>query len=594
MSTITYSDGTKINFNGDPTQQDVQEAYNQVKGGNTQSPTIPQQPAETLPYTPQNQPIQPSLAAKVGNFIAPAASSISQAIIPHTQASQDLATSQKNSQDLDLHIIQEIHAAKAAGNTKKVQALTKALALTPGAQPSQEDIATNNQGFQTPGQIIGNFAQTGLNALSGGTLAGAGTLPTALSAAQPALEAVSKGVTAGQDLLGASKIAGKVVSGAGLGALSGAAGAASNNKNIVQGAEQGAALGGAIPALIGILGGIKNATGSAIAGTLGLTTGAGKKAVQEAATNPTQTLIDAMRGKTSNDDVISLVKNALNNVKDQQRSTYLDAFDKAAGSGATIDEDAVKGALTNALKNFRATVGEDGTLDLSRSTISQSSAGDLQKAVNEVTTNKDWSVSGTDALKQRVDDLINYNSNQSSKTQAAIKQIASGVRDQLNQVPGYTEATKPYAATQDFLTQINKSLSTSNKAAQETTAKKILSTLKDSTSPVRQALLSQLEEKTGANITGAVAGSALSKPINTGISGVAEGAGLGYGILSHAIAGPSALAGVAAASPRLVGEGAVKYGQASNLAGQVVSPAIRALLTRQAILQGGKTAGGAQ
>lgn len=41
MSTVEYSDGTKIEFSGNPTQQDVEEAYNKVKGINVQSNNIP-------------------------------------------------------------------------------------------------------------------------------------------------------------------------------------------------------------------------------------------------------------------------------------------------------------------------------------------------------------------------------------------------------------------------------------------------------------------------------------------------------------------------------------------------------------------------
>lgn len=51
MATIEYSDGTKIEFSGEPTQRDVEEAYNQAKGisvpeSPVQTPDI-QQPQET-------------------------------------------------------------------------------------------------------------------------------------------------------------------------------------------------------------------------------------------------------------------------------------------------------------------------------------------------------------------------------------------------------------------------------------------------------------------------------------------------------------------------------------------------------------------
>lgn len=64
MATIEYSDGTKIEFSGAPTQQDAEDAYNQVKG------IAPVQAPATTP-TPE-----PNYAQRVGGAYGEAAKSI--------------------------------------------------------------------------------------------------------------------------------------------------------------------------------------------------------------------------------------------------------------------------------------------------------------------------------------------------------------------------------------------------------------------------------------------------------------------------------------------------------------------------------------
>lgn len=56
MSTIQYSDGTKIEFSGTPTQQDAENAYNQVKGIQPQQQAAKPTPTPDQTQQPQNVP----------------------------------------------------------------------------------------------------------------------------------------------------------------------------------------------------------------------------------------------------------------------------------------------------------------------------------------------------------------------------------------------------------------------------------------------------------------------------------------------------------------------------------------------------------
>jgi len=668
-------------------------------------------PAQSQPAV-QPQASQPNVLQKAANALAPLGKDISQALAaPSTSkvknflsggtsgATQAYQDSLDRNHQIDNQILQQAHAAMAAGNKDKANKLLKLIGVNPNL-PTAEDIATNGQGYATNGQVVGDAAQTGLNTLSGGTLSGAGRLagtPVADAAAKLLAPTAAISSTGGK----VGTTAAKVLSGSALGAASGASNALSNKQDVLKGATQGAEFGAAIPTGIASAGALKDAGGKIVANAASTLSGAGAKALQEAASNPNKALISAMRSKTSAEDLLSAAQDAVQNVVAKQRSDYLAKSGEVFDSGANIDKSAIESKLQQAMKSFGISLqkeepasggkfyyhvspaendasiraqglvpggtspaggsfdgvrnlshgvslyadkgpadayarnlaetgvqpsvykvkltpeqekalktdlsgsplfpgsipasqvnpGSGGKVDLSGATISKKSAGDVQTIIDEVMNNKDWSVKGVDSLKQRVNDYVNYNAANpaSSKTQAFIKQVARGITAELNKVPGYSDATKPYAQTSQFLQQLNKSVNTSDNASRETAVRKLLSVMKDSASPIRQALLEELDRQGGGDLTSQAAGLALSPVFPGGVQRALEGTGAaGAALLGlHPAAVPLA-AGVVASSPRLSGEVAVKYGQANKAAGAVLPSAVRKLVTRQAVVQGSK------
>lgn len=450
-----------------------------------------------------------------------------------------------------------------------------------------ENIASNGEGYQSNGQIVGSALQTAGNILSAGQL---GKGMTTLKLADKAIETAPVVTGFGQKLLG---LAGRTAYNAGLSGVNnigqGLQDKTINNaEDLLNAGQTGAELGGAFSLGGEALQGVKKVAGKVISGAAGTLSGAGGSALQEAAANPSKELIDAMRGKTSGSDFLSTAHDAVDKVIQQQKSDYTTAIGKVINSGEKIDKKAVQGQLKGVLDKYGITLGKGSAIDLSASNISQGSSGDVQKVVNEITGNKDWSVKGVDNLKQRINDYINYNSsnNLSSKTQGLIKQLGRGITEELNKVPGYTEATKPYSKTMEFRTQLGKLIKSGGNADQAIAAKKLMGIVKDNANPIHQQLIEELKNLSGIDLKNEAAGHALSSLFPNGIQRAIEGTGAAgaamFGL--HPAALPLAT-GVIAASPRLSGEAAVKYGQASKIAGKVVPRSLRNILTRQSVMR---------
>ncbi len=284
---------------------------------------------------------------------------------------------------------------------------------------------------------------------------------------------------------------------------------------------------------------------------LGATTGAGSAAMRRALEKPTPELVNAMRGNTSETEVLGHFKDALQNVKDARSADYQARLQ--ALPNAQIDLAPIKQSVDFQLGKFGIKKDPAGELDFSRSPIRDASAqADIKSVYQDVT---DWgskpgdnTPASVDILKRRIDDVYSP----SSAGRALVQAVKKTTGDALNmQVPGYREMTKGYAQASEFLDQL-KDLSLESKNP-GTAIRKLTTTLRQNNG-YRAALADALGQYTGTDLTGELAGMNLSKAGPQGLARVVDtGVGLLAGV-AHGFINPSAAVGIAAASPRLMGE----------------------------------------
>src|SRR5574343_404476 len=220
--------------------------------------------------------------------------------------------------------------------------------------------------------------------------------------------------------------------------------------------------------------------GKGIKQTIGSTTGSGAGAVDEALKGG-ESFTNAMRGKTSGDQVVDDVRNALNSLKEQRAAEYTKRLAQLSGDETPtayvstvgpmpttrntqpIDITPVRNKMTDLLYQYGVKPGENGALDFSRSTFSSSVQKDIQETVDTI---RGWgSQKGDntpimlDTLKRKLDDMVNWDSNLPSQA----KQISGSLKTEVKnllvaKVPEYAEMTKGYSEATSLIRDIESGL----------------------------------------------------------------------------------------------------------------------------------------
>lgn len=381
--------------------------------------------------------------------------------------------------------------------------------------------------------------------------------------------------TAYNDPAGLAADAAALLSGGG-GALS-KVGEVSKAGNIARAGEIAANIGNKVDPLQALLKGTgkvavgaKNLGASGAAELAGMTTGVGGKAVRTAFEGG-KDFTDALRGTTTPEQVVQNAKSAVGSIKDQRRAAYLQGIEKAIGGNPTIDLLPAQQQFRDLLDKFNIKITNKG-LNFDRSVISDSAdATKIEKLFKDLKGWNDTSLQGVDTLKRRIDNLVTPSL--SREAQKLILGTKDAVRQELNKIPGYSEATAAYAQHSDLINQIEKSLSLGDKATLDTSLRKLTSVLRQNFE-LRDALVGELKAASGKDIRGQIAGLNMSELSPRGIMrplvGGTTAAGIG-GVAVHIIS-PQLLLGLASASPRIVGELANALGMSSRALQNLLSP----------------------
>lgn len=310
---------------------------------------------------------------------------------------------------------------------------------------------------------------------------------------------------------------------------------------------------------------------------LGFSTGAGGKSVGEAFSSglaggeKADAFRSNMRGNASSLDVVAQARDALSKMREERSVAYTSGMSGVKADPTVLDMQPI-------LKKVNE-VRDRGTY---KGKIIDESAAGVWQQINDVV--QDWQKSnpadfhtpeGLDALKKRIGDIKDSQPFGTPARNAATN-VFNVVREQIvKQAPEYGRVMREYNEASDTLEQLEGALSLGQKSQADTALRKLQSIMRNNaqTNYGRRSELGDLLVERGADtLYPALAGQALNSITPRSLSGI----GTAFSTSGAALAGhPYMLPGLAATSPRFVGESAY-------LAGRTLSgPAQMAELLKQ-------------
>ena len=307
---------------------------------------------------------------------------------------------------------------------------------------------------------------------------------------------------------------------------------------------------------------------------LGMTTGAGGRAISEAFQSGAEggaradTFLDNMRGKVDSDAVIGDAFASMKAIQQKSKKDYLKGIDELKLGEQAIDFAKVEKSINDLLdqKKYK------GIYTISDKAIKKVEA--IQKHIATWKANKGLhNAKGINELKKKID--AEYPTGIAvGDSGVIVTQIRNVVKDAIvKQVPDYKNVMKAYENAISLEQKLIKELSLGNKRAAGTTLKKLQSVMRDNVNTnfgQRFDFVKKLDEAgLNKNIIPALAGQSLQQFTPQGIQRLTGTSTFGAG--ATGLVDPISTVGLLAAqSPRIVGETAFKLGQASGLAGNVV------------------------
>lgn len=384
----------------------------------------------------------------------------------------------------------------------------------------------------------------------------------------------------------APTVAGRVADAALRTAAGGAVGAAAAGLVNPADAGTGGIIGAAMPGAVKLAGmagsGAKSAVGSLAQNVLGLTTGAGSKAIEtayQAGKAGSDDFLKNLRGKGEMEGILDQAKTALNNMRIERGNQYRQNMAGVTADKTVLDMQPIIDAV-DSVRNMGTFKGQ---------VIKKNAAGTVDEIAQQVA---EWqklnpgefhTPEGLDALKQAIGDIRDATQFGTPARKAA-DSVYNAVKDQITkQAPEYAKTMKQYSEASDLLSEIQRALSLGEKTSADTAMRKLQSLMRNNVNTNygnRLNLARELEQQGGADIMPAIAGQALSSWTPRGLQGA---------VSAVTALHPAYWGALPAQSPRLVGEAAYGLGQMAgggqNALRQMVNgPRMNALLTEQPYL----------
>jgi len=331
---------------------------------------------------------------------------------------------------------------------------------------------------------------------------------------------------------------------------------------------------GTVPALkflgrrVGDVGGLLTGTGGALrkAAEAGLEGGKAQKA-----------LISTLRGDVTERQAVGDAMDSLQVIKRARSKEYVKQMEKiqAENFQKKIDFNPIKQKLDDLLNDYNIVRTKKGKLDFSRATLDDPSIIDVKRMAELVdgwgSKPGDFTVKGLDVLKRRIDDFYSP----SGEARAFVSSLRNEVKDSIvDAVPAYEKMTRKYERASEAIKDISSELSMGANAKAGTVMRKLKQTLRQNFD-LRKEFVETLDKAGKKNVMEQIAGVELNPITPKGLMRAVAGAGA----LTAPFTNPALLAALPFTSPRLMGETALKVGQAARLASparRLVTPSVQA------------------
>jgi len=311
-------------------------------------------------------------------------------------------------------------------------------------------------------------------------------------------------------------------------------------------------------------GGVANVVGKGAQIGLGTSTGAGAEAIKQAyqagkqGGQQAESFQSNLRGNAPMTDVLDTAKADLAAMNAAKTDEYRSNMKAVAADKSILSLDPIGEDIARAY----------GQVTFKGQIKNQKGAEVLQKISDAV---GDWkglnpeefhTPEGLDALKQVVGGIVENIPFEEKTARMVGSNIYNSIKNQITQqAPVYSKTMKDYADASDQIKEIERALSLGNKAAVDTSMRKLQSLMRNNVSTnygQRLKLAQELEQKGGGQLMPALAGQALSSWQPRGLQGAAT--------VGATLVNPMALAAAPALVPRIAGETAYYAGKGANVA----------------------------
>lgn len=359
-----------------------------------------------------------------------------------------------------------------------------------------------------------------------------------------------------------AKVAGNAVAGGATGAGFDVADDVAENRDVSVGA--GAAIGAGLPVVGGVTGAVTNlaAKGAAKAGSevSGALTGTSAETLEQAfiaARNggeEAERFTQALRGNTTPEALVGQLREQVGVVSAARSKDYKQSL--ATLGDQMLSTAKARTGFLQSLKETSISIGDDGLLDFSKNKLrtSPQAQSKLQQVWSELQKLPEKaSLTDIDTTRQAIKDIALAGDDASANlANKLIDDAVRSVRKTGEQVKEYGAMLDRFGETSEFLDELNRGLSSGDRATIDQTYRRMATALKTNNEQ-RMKLVQELDEATDGSILSQISGQQLSEAMPRGIfrqiaAGIAGGAVLTGGVST------TLLPALVLASPRVSGE----------------------------------------
>lgn len=326
----------------------------------------------------------------------------------------------------------------------------------------------------------------------------------------------------------------------------------------------GFTLGAGIPAASPLIGALSKASaklaGKGAAEIQGALTGTSAETIEQAF-NAARTggddlaqYTNALRGKTTPEKLVNTVRENIGTISSQRQALFKETLSELGDN--VVNTAPAKSTFISKLQEAGVQVLDNGLLDFSKSKLKlvPSAQTKIQTAWQEIANLPAQSdLASIDNTRQAIKALSLAGDDPSANlANKLLDDAVRGVRATGEQIEGYGTMLDNFGETSEFLNELEKGLSSGEKATIDQAYRRLATALKTNNEQ-RMALIRELDQATDGAILSTIAGQQLSEALPRGLFRQIAAGIAGAGIVSGGIS-TSMIPALVFASPRVTGE----------------------------------------